>query len=266
MHLANLLKNLVILLKLHLEKVLLQTPDSLIVEIDMILDKSKADSALYRFVLITLFNKYGKSQYMGMDAVQVHIAQKYYIPDSWWSDEKFISDLKERVDVLEPLLIGKTAPDVQLRFIPADHFKQAANDTALKRYPHAGNFFNISEVEGDFIVLVFWEANCSHCKKVVPQLYDIYQDSLKAMNIKVISISTLFGEDGKEKWIDFVNKNELYDWINAWNPYDYKYKEAYDIRSTPQIFVLNKEKEIIGKKLGPENVTDLINAYKKHNK
>lgn len=253
-------------IKVYLDNVVLQVPDTLNKEIDMILGKSKSDSALYRFVLITLFNKYAKSQIMGMDAVQVHIAEKYYIPTAWWSDEKFIADLKERVTILNPLLLGKTAPEEQLRFVPADHFKQAANDTALKRYPHAGSFFNLSQVESEFTILLFWEATCSHCKTSVPEMYKIYKDSLEVMNVKVIAVSTLFGEDGKEKWIDFVNKNQLYDWINAWNPYDYKYKIDYDIRSTPQIFILDKDKKIIGKKLGPEQIVGFLEMYRKHNK
>ena len=84
------------------------------------------------------------------------------------------------------------------------------------------------------------------------------------MNVKVIAVSTLFGKDGKEKWVDFVNQHQLYDWINAWNPYDYQFKVTYDVRTTPQIYVLNKNKEIIGKKLGPQDIVGLIEAYKKH--
>ena len=247
----------------YLDKVVVQVPDSIIKEVDFIIEKSRSDSALFRYVLVTLFKKYGKSKLMGMDAVQVHIADKYYITETWWNSEKYIADLKKRVKVLKPLLIGKVSPNPQLRYVPSEHFKQARNDTALKRYPHAGSFFNIHDIDADFTVLLFWEATCSHCKKVFPKVYSLYQDSLKAMNVEVIAISTLFGEDGKEKWIDFVNQKQAYDWINAWNPYDYKYKEIFDVRSTPQIFVLNKDKEIIGKKLGPENIAELINAYKK---
>ncbi len=247
----------------YLDNMVLQIPDSLNKEIDMIVEKSRADSALFRYVLITLFNKYAKSQIMGMDAIQVHIAEKYYINEAWWSDEKFLKDLKERVEILKPLLIDQPAPDVKLRVIPAEHFKQAANDTALKSYPHAGNFMNISDVDAEFTVLLFWEATCSHCKKVVPKMYELYQNELKEQGIEVVAVSTLFGEDGKRKWVDFVNKHQLYDWINGWNPYDYEFKVTYDIRSTPQIYVLNKQKQIIGKKLGPENIMELVNAYKK---
>lgn len=250
----------------YLDKLVVPDPDTLIAEIDMIMEKAKSDSALFRFVLVKLFSKYGKSNYMGMDAVQVHLAEQYYLKDAWWSDDKYMKELEERIAVLKPLLIGQPAPDIQLRYVPEEHFRMASKDTALKRYPHAGSFFKISDIKADFTILLFWEASCSHCKKVLPQMYEMYQDTLMEQNIQVVAISTLFGEDGKEKWIDFINKKEAWRWINAWNPYDYKYKEIYDVRSTPQIYLLNKEKEIIGKRLGPENIYELIEAYKKHNK
>lgn len=249
----------------YMEKVIPQIPDSINAEIDMILAEARVDSAVYRYLLVSFFNHYAQSKIMGMDAVTVHLGKNYYLTEAWWSSEEFLSDLKEKVEKLEPLLIGKVAPDVQLRFVPADHFQQAANDTALKKFPHAGSFFKLSEVNADFTVLIFWEATCGHCKKAIPKIYQTYVNELKPMGVEIVSISTLSGEDGKEKWVDFVNKNQTYDWINAWNPYDYKYKVVYDIKTTPQIFILNKDKEIIGKRLGEDDIKNLIEAYKKHN-
>ncbi len=247
----------------YLEKVVPQLPDTLINEVDFLLEGARGDSALFRYLLITLFNYYGKSNIMGMDAVQVHLAEKYYLTEAWWSDEEFLEELRERVSALKPLLLGSPAPDVELVEVPASHFMAAANDTALKRYPHAGQLKTLSAYDSDFIVLFFWEATCSHCKKAVPEMYKVYKDELEGKGVTVLAISTLFGVEGKEKWIDFVNKHETYDWINAWNPYDYKFKVVYDIRSTPQIFILNRQKEIIAKRLGPEQVAGLIEAYRK---
>jgi thiol-disulfide isomerase/thioredoxin len=249
----------------YITNVIPQIPDSIIVEIDKLIEKSRSDSNLFRYMLITLFNYYGKSNYMGMDAVQIHIADKYYIPESWWSDTKFINDLKERVEKTKPLLIGKTAPDITLIHVPTDHFMKAAQDSVLKRFPHIGVQFNLHQIQADFLVLVFWEADCGHCKTAIPKLYEEYEKNLKSKGIKVLAVSTLFGEEGKIKWIDFVNDRKLYDWINAWNPYSYDFKIKYDVITTPQIYLLDKNKKIIAKKIAPEQIGEIINAYSKIN-
>jgi thiol-disulfide isomerase/thioredoxin len=197
---------------------------------------------------------------MGMDAVQIHIADKYYITDAWWSDPKFINDLKERVDKQRPLLIGKPAIDIELMHVPSEHFIKAENDSALKRFPHVGRPMNLYGLESDFIVLMFWEAGCGHCKTIVPKMYEIFQKELKDKNIEVLAVSTLFGEEGKIEWIDFVNKYKLYDWINSWNPYSYDFKVKYDVVVTPQIFILDKNKTIVAKKISPEQVVEIVDV------
>jgi len=211
-------------------------------------------------MLITLFNHFGRSSIMGMDAVQINIAEKYYIPESWWSEPDFIADLINRVEKTKPLLTGKIAPDIELMSVPADHIIQAASDTALKRYPHAGSQIRLHQIKSKYTVLVFWEAECGFCKTVVPELYDLYKQSLSDKGVQVIAVNTLFGEEGKELWIDFINDNQLYDWINAWNPYSYEFKLTYDIVSTPQIYLLNENKEIIAKKINPSQVLEIINS------
>lgn len=242
----------------YLNKVVPQVPDSLIPEVDRLIEKSRSDSGLFRFMLITLFNHYGKSNIMGMDAVQMHIAEKYYLPESWWSDEKFMTDLKNRVAKSLPLLIGKTAPDMELMLVPADHFKASIADTSLKTNPHVGLKLSMHQLKSKYLVLLFWEAECAHCKKAVPDLYRYYEQSLKDLGVSVLAISTLFGEDGKKQWIDFINEHGLYNWLNAWNPYSYQFKLDYDILSTPQIFLLDENKKILAKKIGPEQVEDIV--------
>ena len=197
-----------------------------------------------------------------MDAVHVHLADKYYIHESWWSDAKFIADLKDRTEKAKPLLIGAIAPDAELMSVPAEHFISALTDTSLRRYPHAGTKINLRQVNAKFLVLLFWEADCGHCKIAVPELYKIYEE-LNDPNVKVLAVSTLFGEDGKTKWVDFVNEHKLYDWINAWNPYSYDFKLKYDVVTTPQIYMLDENKKIIAKKISPEQVKEIITSLEK---
>ena len=200
---------------------------------------------------------------MGMDEVQMHIAEKYYIPGSWWSDSSFIAELKTRVERTKPLFIGKIAPDIELMSVPSSHFIEALKDTSLKRYPHVGTKITLHQIDAKYTVLIFWESDCGHCKTIVPELYDLYLNSLSDSDVKIIAISTLFGEDGKMKWSDFVNEHKLYEWINAWNPYSYEYKLTYDINSTPQIYLLDEQKKIIAKKISPDQIEDIIESLNK---
>ena len=248
----------------YLTKIVPQVPDSLIPQVDFLIEKARADSNIFRYMLITLFNYYLKSNIMGMDAVQVHIGEKYYLHESWWSDEKFLADLKDRIEKTKPLLIGQVAPEIELMSVPAEHFRKAQADTALRKFPHVGTRFNLSQIKAKYTVLVFWEADCGHCKVIVPELYQIYQKSLQNLDVKILAISTLFGEEGKVKWVNFVNENGLYDWINAWNPYSYDFKLKYDVMTTPQIFLLDENKKIFAKKIGPEQVEEiLLSLFKK---
>ena len=130
----------------YINKVVVQVPDSLIVAVDMLIEASRSDEQLFRFMLITLFNHFAQSPIMGMDAVYVHIAEKYYVPEADWSDEDFLSKLQERVDKLKPTLIGQIARDFQLVRVTSDHFLVAMEDEELKKNPYVGDFFQLHDV------------------------------------------------------------------------------------------------------------------------
>ena len=243
----------------YIEKVIYQIPDTLIKEVDILIEKSRTDPQLFRYMLITLFNYYAKSQIMGMDAVYIHIAEKYYIPEASWSDQEFIDKLKDRVEKSRPTLLGQIAQDIQLVNLSSDHFIAAAEDEELKKNPYLGTFFNLHDVKADYIILFFWEADCGHCKTATPELYQVYQ-RLKDKNVKVVAVNLLGGEEGKVKWINFVNEHGLYDWINCWNPYDFEFKKVYDIVTTPALFILDSDKKILAKRITPEQAEEIINS------
>jgi thiol-disulfide isomerase/thioredoxin len=247
----------------YIDKVVPQIPDSIIAEVDWLIEKSRSSDELFQYMLVTLFNHYAKSKIMGMDKVYAHIAEKYYIPEATWSEPKFIEDLKERVAKVKPTLIGNVAENVEMVHVPSDHFIKAQNDTALKKYPYVGSFFNIHDLPADYTVLLFWESDCGHCKTVVPKLHKEYSQ-LKEKGVEVVAVHMLGGEEGKEQWVEFVNKHQLYDWINAWNPYDYKYKILYDIYSTPVVYLLDKNKKIIAKRVGIDQLKEIIEMRHKH--
>ena len=142
-------------IKNYLTRAVSQHPDSLIVAVDYLLEGSKGDNELYRYMLITLFNHFAESKFMGMDVVYFHIAEKYYIPDATWSSPEFISKLKENLDKNKPTLIGQKAPNLIMRRVEKEHFQMAAGDSIIKRDPHIGQDFFIHDIEASFTILYF---------------------------------------------------------------------------------------------------------------
>ncbi len=245
-------------IKSYIGSVVPQHPDSLIVAVDYLLEGSKSENELYRYLLITLFNHFAESKFMGMDVVYFHIAEYYYIPDATWSSEDFISKLQENLDKNKPTLIGQTAPNLVMRRVPADHFLMAQQDTAIKKDPHIGENFFTNDIEADYTILYFWEADCGHCKKSTPVLYEVYS-RLKEKNVEVISAHVINTIEGKELWVDFVNEHGLYDWINCWSPYSNDFRQLYNLQSYPQLFILDRDKKIVAKRVTPEQAEQIIN-------
>ncbi|MCP4310359.1 MAG: redoxin domain-containing protein [Bacteroidetes bacterium] len=245
-------------IKRYIGSVVPQHPDSLIVAADYLLEGAKIDENLYRYLLITLFNHFAESKFMGMDAVYFHIAEYYYIPDASWSNAEFISKLKENLDMNKPTLIGQKAPNLIMRRIPADHFHMAMQDTAIKKDPHIGEDFFTNDIDASFIILYFWESDCSHCKKSTPALYE-FHSRLKDKGVEVISVHVINTIEGKELWVDFVNEYGLYDWVNCWSPYSNDFRRLYNLQSYPQLFILDKDKKIVAKRVTPEQAEQIIN-------
>lgn len=247
-------------IKTYINRVAIQHPDSLTVAIDELIELSRSDEALFRYMLITLFNNYAESKLMGMDKVYFHIATKYYIPEATWSSQEFIEDLKENYEKVKLTFIGNQAPNFVLKELPPEHFHLAQMDTAIKKDPHIGRDFFLYQVEAEYTLIYFWEADCGHCKKSTPALYEV-QEKYRDQNVKVIAVHVINSVEGKEKWIDFVNEFEIYDWINCWSPYDNEFRELYNLNSFPQLFILDKDKKIVAKNLAPEQADKILENF-----
>lgn len=241
----------------YLDQMVIPMVDSLDFEVDKLLDNTRNNEEVFKAMLILLFQHYAKSQLVGMDDVVIHLADKYYIPYATWSSRDYIENLKKDIGKLKPTMLGKQTPDLQLVELPSDHFMVAKTDTALKSNPYLGNYININSIKAKFLVLAFWEADCGHCQKAMPLLHEAYQ-RLKDKGVVVLAVHAISSVPGKRKWIDFVNEHEMYDWINAWSPYSNEYRNLYNLQAFPAIFVLDENKKIVSKRIGAEQVEEVI--------
>ncbi|MGQ1889711.1 redoxin domain-containing protein [Thermophagus sp. OGC60D27] len=220
-----------------------QIPDTLLKEAITIIEKSRPSPNVFQFLVSDLFNFANDSKIMGMDKMLVGLAEKYYLSgEATWADEEFLKKLETRVKELKPTLIGNQAHD-------------------LKMQAYDGPYFRLYEIQAPITILVFWETDCGHCKKEIPKLNKIYQEDLIEKGVKVFAVYT---QGDQPEWVEFIEKHELYDFINVWDPYRHTgFRDYYDVKSTPTIFILDKNKKIIGKRIAVDDLPGFIDHFLK---
>jgi len=221
--------------------IVIQSPDSINKEIDKIIQKCKVNYKIYQFVSVYLFNHFRESEIMGHDAVMVKLADDIYLSGKAdWVTKEFKDDLRKQIDLIRPNLIGKKAENIVM-----DSYK--------------GIFVSLYDVEKEFTILYFWEPDCGHCKEATPKL-KAYYDKSKDYSLEVFAVCTTAD---KAKWTKYIEDNKL-TWINGWDPQRSSHFDFYyNVQSTPTVYILDKNKKIIAKKLSVEEIGPFIDNYRK---
>ena len=108
-------------------------------------------------------------------------------------------------------------------------------------------------------LLIFWDPDCGHCKKELPKIKEEVYDLYAEHGVKVVTVYTQVEE---EKWKKFLEEKDLTEWINLYDPYNQSnFRNNYDIYSTPVLYVLDKDKKILAKRIGVEQLPDFLDHY-----
>ena len=220
----------------YFDRVLMPIADTVILYANHVIEQAQANDEMYRFIVTHLFSKFSNSSIMGMDAVFVSIAENYFLSGKTpWITEETKAKIAERVTNLKPNLIGEVAPNLKMR----------GTD---------GMLHELAKVDADIMVVYFWDTNCSFCKKTSPELKKLHE-KYQSNGFKVFAVYT---QGESDKWKEYIEKNEL-NWINVWDPMRItNYHKLYDIYSTPVMYVLDKDKKIIAKRIGIESLEKFI--------
>ncbi len=225
-------------------KTVFQIPDSIVKEANRVIEMAADNKEMEKYLIQYTFNTVNESKVMGMDAAMVSLAERYYLSGyADWVDEEFLTKLEERVTKLKPNLIGNKAPD-------------------LKLISPNNEYFRLNEVYAKLTILVFWEPDCGHCKKEIPKLKEEIWDKYGDQGVKIFAV---FTQHEKDKWTEFIEEHQLEEWINVWDPYNQSnFRNSYDIYSTPAIFVLDENKNIIAKRIGTDQLPGFIEYHLKN--
>jgi thiol-disulfide isomerase/thioredoxin len=223
--------------------VVIPAPDSINKEIDRLIAKC-TDYKVFQFVSVFLFNHFRESEIMGHDAVMVKIADDIYLSGKAdWTTQAWRDNLKKEVDRLRPNLIGVKGHDLVMD-------------------SYTGKYVSLYDIDKDFTILYFWEPDCGHCQEATPKL-KTYYDKARNEGIEVFAVCT---QSDKAKWEKYIKDNNL-NWINGWDPkrltsFDY----YYNVQSTPTVYILDRNKMIIAKKLPVESIAGFIENWRKYKK
>lgn len=226
----------------YFKNLVVQRPDSINKEIDMILSRCQSAKDLFEYFVREYTYKYETSQVMGMDAVFVHLGKEYYMKGKcFWATPETIKKIQERVEILDPLLLGKKAPNLYM------------TDTS-------GQYLYLHNVKANYTILFFWDSQCGHCQKETPKLYEWWEKN-KARGIQVYAANI---ERKDDEWKKFIYSKKITKWLNMRDSKNHTdFKTTYDIYSTPVLYVLDQNKVIIAKRIGIENLDEFILNYEK---
>ena len=209
------------------KNLMIQIPDSIIPMADMLVNAASRNKETFKYMVWFLTNTYETSNIMGMDQVFVHLVKNYYTKEkAYWVDETTLYKINDRARILEPILLGKKVKNLILT-------------------DSSGVYQALYNVNTPYTILYFWDPDCGHCKKATPKV-KAYYDKVKSKGVQVYAVCT---EVEMEKWKNYIKENKL-DWINVADPkLQNNFREEFDIKTTPQIFILDKDKKILAKKI-----------------
>jgi thiol-disulfide isomerase/thioredoxin len=240
-----------------ISKLTAQHPDSISQSIDVVLKQMETAEDTYKYYLVHFLNEYAKSKVIGFDAVYVHLALNYYKEGKApWTDEDQLEKIIENGKKLKPLLLGKTAPNIKMQ-------------------TKEGKELELHSFQAKYTVLFFWDPDCGHCKKATPKLLE-FHEKFNSQGVEIFGICTkLVEKDDDGKWTtegmkecwDYTEEKGTNIWLNTVDSYHRsRYKTVYDIRTTPQIYVLDKDKKILLKKVGAEQLSEVMEQILKEQK
>lgn len=228
-----------------------QEADTINKYIDIFLKKTEKDTFMYHYCTDWLSYQFETSKVIGHDAVFCHIAKTNQLAGKcYWLDEDVLDLYRKRTQRIEPILIGKIAPEL---IIP---------DTTMPE--DMTQWHSSYKMEKPYTILWFYDPDCPICKQESKKLRMVY-DSLQIIGKRNFDVYAI--ADGKDidRWKMYVRENN-YPWLNVGgNKGNLDYLEHFNIMSNPAMFIMdNKDHTIIlNKRIEMSNIPQFLEEYEK---
>ena len=227
-------------LKEYFDKYVPPIPDTSIMLADRLINEMEARGSKeqFKYTIHFLLGYYQKIGLMCFDKGVHHIAKNYYCNGrAYWADSAFRQEMCEESAKMEPTICDVIAPDLNM---PDSGFRQR---------------YRLHDVKSPVTVLIFWDIDCGHCKKEIPIVKSYYD----TVNKEDVFIYAVYTQGDWEGWVEYLRKNDL-GFLNVANAFgEDDFRDDYNIISTPQIYVLDKDKIIRFKKIAAKDIPGIVN-------
>ena len=245
------------ILEKYWTRVLPQIPDSMTVEADRLIAQAVGNDEMFKYITHFITFNAESSQVMCMDKVFVHMIDTYYATgQATWLKEEQLSKVMDRAEELRDSQCGNKIPNIILPGLDQDEW------------------LSLYDVNAKYTAVIIWESTCGHCKKELPKYKDLY-DTWKDKGLEIFAIGNDFDP---EPWIDYVKENNYDSWVNVSdNPLinaqdsasaliyggvttlkSLNFRTTFDVFATPKVFLLDKDKNILAKQIGADQMLDLL--------
>lgn len=190
--------------------------------VDSVLDKARVNAVVYQHIVEYLLDGFKK---FGFDNVLNYVVENYVIKDDLCLDQKLTAALEKRIDQSKKFKIGALVPNI------------VTSDLS-------GSLIELKNLNSENMLILFYSSWCPHCQTLLPQVYEFYKNQ-KGGKFEVLAISI---DTSNTDWLNFVQKNNLNNWINVCDFKGWEGKTATDycIYATPTMFLVGKEKKLLG--------------------
>lgn len=116
-----------------------------------------------------------------------------------------------------------------------------------------GGDFQLSDLEGQYVLIDFWGSWCPPCRQENPALVKLY-NKYKAANFEQAQGFTIVSigiEDKRERWVNAIQQDSLnwpyhvYDEASSLRFFDSEIAQRYGVKQVPTKYLLNPEGRII---------------------
>ena len=224
------------------------TVDSIIPIVDQMLADAKPNADMYFYLLSKFSNKFMNPAYLGQDKVFVHLYQNYYL-----KGDTILLNAKDK----------KTIIQTANKLIANQLGVKAANFDLIDMN---GNPQSLYSVVANYSFIVFWDPTCDVCQKELPRVDSIYRASWYKYGIKIITVNNEAAHEGE--WRKYLAEYDFKNWINLYEPVIEResrikkglasYQQLYNSYQTPTMYLLDKDKNILAKRLSLEQFDNML--------